>query len=62
MKELCILLETYWSRTKSKTPIYFAAGLIEKANFYYRLFVNWTNEKIKSCFTSRFPRPRPRCI
>ncbi len=24
--------------------------MIEKANFYYRLFVNWTNEKIKNCY------------
>jgi integrator complex subunit 11 len=30
--------------------VYFAAGMIEKANFYYRLFVNWTNEKIKSAY------------
>lgn len=49
-QELCILLETYWSRTKCVAPIYFAAGLIDKANFYYRLFVNWTNEKIKTSF------------
>lgn len=31
-------------------PVYFAAGMIEKANFYYKLFVNWTNEKIKSSY------------
>lgn len=54
LKELCILLETYWSRAKNKVPIYFAAGLIDKANFYYKLFVNWTNEKIKSTFTTKF--------
>lgn len=24
--------------------------MIEKANFYYKLFVNWTNEKIKSAY------------
>jgi len=46
-QELCILLETYWTRQNLKTPIYFAAGLTERANFYYRLFINWTNEKIK---------------
>ncbi len=50
MQELCVLLETYWERAKNTTPIYFAAGMIDKANFYYRLFVNWTNEKIKSSY------------
>ncbi|KAL4498516.1 hypothetical protein ABPG72_019634 [Tetrahymena utriculariae] len=49
-QELCILLETYWQRTQSQVPVYFAAGMIEKANFYYKLFVNWTNEKIKSSY------------
>jgi len=49
-QELCILLETYWGRIKSKVPVFFAAGMTEKANFYYRLFVNWTNDKIKSSF------------
>ncbi len=24
--------------------------MIDKANFYYRLFVNWTNEKIQNCY------------
>lgn len=24
--------------------------MIEKANFYYKLFLNWTNEKIQSTF------------
>lgn len=51
-QELCILLETYWSRTGIKYPIYFAGGLTEKANFYYKLFTNWTNEKIKKSFVS----------
>lgn len=51
-QELCILLETYWSRTGIKYPIYFAGGLSERANFYYKLFTNWTNEKIKKSFVS----------
>lgn len=50
-QELCLLLETYWSRNKIKAPVYFAAGMIEKANFYYRLFVNWTNQQIQSTFS-----------
>lgn len=52
-QELCILLETYWSRTNLKYPIYFTGGLTEKANFYYRLFINWTNEKIKKTFIKK---------
>jgi integrator complex subunit 11 len=49
-QELCILLETYWTRTNLKYPIFFSGGLTEKANFYYKLFINWTNEKIKKTF------------
>lgn len=30
--------------------MYFSAGLIEKVQFFYKLFVNWTNQKIKSTF------------
>ncbi|KAL9651662.1 hypothetical protein ABK040_001607 [Willaertia magna] len=50
VQELCILLETYWERKNlGKTvPIYFSAGLVEKANYYYQLYINWTNEKIKT--------------
>lgn len=46
-QELAVLLETYWKRTDSNIPIYFSAGLIEKANLYYRLFADWQNEKIQ---------------
>ena len=46
-QELSVLLETYWNRTDSNVPVYFSAGLIEKANFFYKLFVEWENEKIK---------------
>lgn len=35
---------------KNVVPIYFAAGMIEKAHFYYKLFANWMSEKIKSQF------------
>jgi len=27
--------------------------LTEKANHYYKLFINWTNEKIKKTFVKR---------
>jgi len=30
------------------------AGLTEKANHYYKLFINWTNEKIKKTFVKRY--------
>ena len=36
-----------------KVPIYFSAGMVEKANLYYKLFINWTNEKIKETFVNR---------
>jgi integrator complex subunit 11 len=52
-QELCILLETYWDRMNLKVPIYFSAGLVEKANVYYKLFINWTNQKIKETFVKR---------
>lgn len=51
-QELCILIETYWERMGlgEKVPIFFSAGLVEKANLYYKLFINWTNQKIKETF------------
>lgn len=52
-QELCILLETYWDRMNLKAPIYFSTGLTEKANHYYKLFVTWTNQKIKNTFVQR---------
>jgi len=37
-QELCILLDTYWERMNlGNIPIYFAAGLTEKANLYYKV-------------------------
>ena len=52
-QELCILIDSYWERMNLKVPIYFSAGLTEKANKYYKLFINWTNEKIKKTFIQR---------
>jgi integrator complex subunit 11 len=50
-QELCILIETYWERMNlGHIPVYFSAGLVEKANLYYKLFINWTNQKIKETF------------
>lgn len=52
-QELCILLETYWERMNLKFPIYFAVGLTEKANNYYKMFITWTNQKIRKTFVQR---------
>mmetsp|Transcript_2264 Transcript_2264/g.8369 ORF Transcript_2264/g.8369 Transcript_2264/m.8369 type:complete len:625 (-) Transcript_2264:1924-3798(-) len=52
-QELCILLETHWERMNLKVPIYFSEGMVSKANFYYKLFINWTNEKIRKTFVKR---------
>ncbi len=52
-QELCLLLDTYWTRNNLTAPIYFAAGLTERATQYYKLFVGWTNEKIKGTFVER---------
>ena len=38
-QELCILLESYWERMKLDVPIYFTAGLAEKATNYYSKFI-----------------------
>lgn len=51
-QELCILVDQYWQRMGLRhVPIYFSAGLTVKANLYYKLFLSWTNEKIKTQFT-----------
>uniref|UniRef100_A0A915P779 Integrator complex subunit 11 n=1 Tax=Meloidogyne floridensis TaxID=298350 RepID=A0A915P779_9BILA len=52
-QELCILLDMYWERLELKVPIYFSAGLASRATEYYRLFINWTNEKVKRTFVHR---------
>ena len=36
-----------------KVPIYFSMGLTEKANNYYKMFITWTNEKIRKTFVER---------
>ncbi|KAK7070754.1 Integrator complex subunit 11 [Halocaridina rubra] len=53
VQELCILLDTYWDRMNLKVPIYFTLGLAETANKYYRMFITWTNQKIRRTFVHR---------
>ncbi|KAL3895309.1 MAG: hypothetical protein SGCHY_004776 [Lobulomycetales sp.] len=52
-QELCILVEGYWQRMGLDVPVYFSAGLTARANEYYKLFINWTNQKIKQSFVDR---------
>ncbi|KAJ1493197.1 beta-lactamase-like protein, partial [Baffinella frigidus] len=52
-QELCLLLDAFWERTGLDVPIYFSAGLTEKANWYYKMFISWTNQKIKDTFVKR---------
>lgn len=41
VQEMSMLLEQHWERTKCKVPIYFAQGMMEKAQAYYRSFAKW---------------------
>jgi len=52
-QELCILVESFWERMGLKVPIYFSTGMTSKANNFYKVFINWTNEKIKKNFVER---------
>lgn len=51
-QELLILIESYWDRMTDlhSVPLYFSAGLTVRANDYYKLFISWTNEKVKQEF------------
>ena len=33
--------------------LYCSAGMTEKANNYYKMFISWTNEKIRKTFVER---------
>ena len=35
-------------------PIYFSAGMTERANEYYKLYIGWTNENVKATFVERY--------
>lgn len=34
------------SHPTRQVPIYFSGGMASRANLYYRLLVNWTNEQV----------------
>lgn len=48
-----VLAPTHRERMNLKAPIYFSTGLTEKANHYYKLFITWTNQKIRKTFVQR---------
>ncbi|KAJ3194304.1 Integrator complex subunit 11 [Irineochytrium annulatum] len=53
-QELCILIDQYWEQMGiANIPVYYSAGMTERANVYYRMFIGWTNEKIKTTFVER---------
>lgn len=52
-QELCILIDSYWQRMNLTVPIYFSAGMTERATEYYKLFIGWTNENVKQTFVER---------
>jgi len=52
-QELCLLVEQYWEEAKLKFPVYFSAGMTSRANEYYKMFINWTNDAVKHSFTDR---------
>jgi integrator complex subunit 11 len=53
VQELCVLVEDYWQRMGLTVPVYFSAGMAETANEYYRVFVDWTNEKLQNDYPVR---------
>ena len=59
VQEMSMLLEQHWERTKCKVPIYFAQGMMEKAQAYYRSFAKWGPSEAdeESVFTFRHIRP-----
>lgn len=46
-------MSSFRERMNLKAPIYFSTGLTEKANHYYKLFITWTNQKIRKTFVQR---------
>ena len=56
-QELQLLLESYWDRMGLQVPIYFSAGMVEKANLYYKLFATWTGASTQSELASGSHNP-----
>lgn len=57
-QELLILIQGYFQSMHdlaSRVPVFFSAGMTERANEYYKLFISWTNEHIKETFVDHNP-------
>lgn len=52
-QELCLLLDTYWERANIDVPIHFAGGLSERANHFYKTYIDWCNENVQRVFLQR---------
>jgi integrator complex subunit 11 len=46
-QELMILIDDLWSKTGWQVPVFYSGGLVDRVQFYYRLFLPWTNENLK---------------
>jgi len=63
-QEIMILLEAYWERLDLKVPIYFSGGISQRANEFFRFYINWCNESVQNTFLKKnvfdFPHVKPR--
>ena len=67
-QELMILIDDLWEKTGWQVPVYYAGRLVERVQFYYKLFLPWTNQNLQrsamqqsqrlSGFTRFRPLPR----
>jgi integrator complex subunit 11 len=46
-QELMILIDDLWNKTGWTIPVYYSGKLVERVQFYYKLFLPWTNENIQ---------------
>ncbi|KGG52854.1 hypothetical protein DI09_12p220 [Mitosporidium daphniae] len=58
-QELCLVVESYWERMGLQSiPVFFNAGLTERANAIYRIFPEWMqSEGMGNPFDFKFIRP-----
>ncbi|EJW05382.1 hypothetical protein EDEG_00046 [Edhazardia aedis USNM 41457] len=52
-QEMCLLIDSYWEKMNLSVPVYFTAGMAERANQIYRLYINYTNETIRKKILER---------
>ena len=59
-QELCLVVESYWERMGLQSiPVFFNAGLTERANAIYRIFPEWMQQSpsMGNLFDFKFIRP-----